>query len=907
MLTRMNCPATLVLVWAGVAAGEGMVARYEFENNVLDSAGSAHGTVIGSPSYVAGKYGQAIHLDHFVDTVTFAGVPVPPAVSVSVWVRLDPATPAGRYWFLDHLASSPWRGWQIKTEKLTGTSGQLLWMLADDDGNRKTTAGPANALYDGQWHHIAGTHDGVNTAQLYFDGIQLASTTGSLYVPPPSTRGMTLINRSQNPYGSGINEVDDLAIWNRALSSLEILDLFDDRCMNVAPNLISRYHVSGSGGAVSPAVFTVTNLGSPGLTYTVQEAVDQPWLTLNKAGGGPLPYGAADAVTATIHSAGLPVGVYVCDIWFINNCSPTEQTTVRVSLGVESQPQIPFVISYYDNGWMSLPATDTGYSTLAACGMNVVNSSLGKSPPIDLDLAQQYGLRGMVDWSTGGTEVIPDNPPLIESKAQSLVSQYSYHPALLGYRLRDEPSADEWPQLGLLHQKLLEYDPTCLPWINILPNYSYGAYGAGVTSHKQYMDTFMSTVQPKVLCYDDYTVVPNTTYPPNVYSIYWHYSNLERFREYGLAYHIPCWKIIESNLTNTSPNTEGIFRFQIYSALAYGFTGILYFTYTQQNESDYAFAYYQNQAGLWGTPTNDGRYYVAQTIHNEVKKLAPVLSNLTSWSVHHTNPNMTPPVSVPAEDRETFNGVDNFYVTSIAGGDMVYGQFVTNTYRTYVMFVNQDYVSGHTFAIRLKAANVAGLGRVSKTTGRLDLVSTPSSTLSLPLSAGNGELYKVLLDTTAASTPANLIGTPRSATQVFVDWPDSTDAESGITHYVVYRDGVEIATATHSAYTDTGLVPETTYQYEVSSVNGEGVESAKSAPILVTLASSPADFDRDGDVDDVDATLFEVCNSGPATPYAEGCNGKDLDADGDVDQSDFGIVQRCFSGAAAPADPDCAD
>lgn len=69
----------------------------------------------------------------------------------------------------------------------------------------------------------------------------------------------------------------------------------------------------------------------------------------------------------------------------------------------------------------------------------------------------------------------------------------------------------------------------------------------------------------------------------------------------------------------------------------------------------------------------------------------------------------------------------------------------------------------------------------------------------------------------------------------------------------------------------------------------------------------PADFDGDGDVDSADSDRFETCASGPAVPYAQGCNGKDFDNDGDVDQADFAIFQRCYSSSGNPANPNCAN
>ncbi len=55
MRTRMSCLLAGALVWTTTAAGQAPVAKYDFENNVLDSVGSAHGTITGTPSYVAGR------------------------------------------------------------------------------------------------------------------------------------------------------------------------------------------------------------------------------------------------------------------------------------------------------------------------------------------------------------------------------------------------------------------------------------------------------------------------------------------------------------------------------------------------------------------------------------------------------------------------------------------------------------------------------------------------------------------------------------------------------------------------------------------------------------------------------------------------------------------------------------
>jgi chitodextrinase len=179
--------------------------------------------------------------------------------------------------------------------------------------------------------------------------------------------------------------------------------------------------------------------------------------------------------------------------------------------------------------------------------------------------------------------------------------------------------------------------------------------------------------------------------------------------------------------------------------------------------------------------------------------------------------------------------------------------------------------------------------------------STPGSTLTVSLSAGNGELYKVLQDTSTASTPANLSGVA-FVKKILLNWSDSNDPQTGVDYYVIYRDGAEIGTSDSSDFADADLQPNTAYQYEVSAVNGEGVESARSAVVsLTTLPPSPADLDGDGDVDVDDFSLFQACAQGPNVAPITGCASRDLDSDGDVDQSDFGVFQRCYDPGDAAA------
>lgn len=102
-------------------------------------------------------------------------------------------------------------------------------------------------------------------------------------------------------------------------------------------------------------------------------------------------------------------------------------------------------------------------------------------------------------------------------------------------------------------------------------------------------------------------------------------------------------------------------------------------------------------------------------------------------------------------------------------------------------------------------------------------------------------------DVTPPTAPTNLLATAVSTSQINLTWDASTDA-FGIIGYRVYRDTVFIATSTLTSYSDTGLNPNTLYEYTVTAVDPSYNESLHSATSSATTfpeeAPEPAD---DGD------------------------------------------------------------
>jgi hypothetical protein len=97
-------------------------------------------------------------------------------------------------------------------------------------------------------------------------------------------------------------------------------------------------------------------------------------------------------------------------------------------------------------------------------------------------------------------------------------------------------------------------------------------------------------------------------------------------------------------------------------------------------------------------------------------------------------------------------------------------------------------------------------------------------------------------DTTPPTIPQGLTATPVSSSQINLAWASSTD-NVGVAGYQVFRNTIQIATTTNTAFSDTGLTASTTYAYTVLAFDAAGNLSALSSPAnATTLGVPPVSF-----------------------------------------------------------------
>jgi len=129
-------------------------------------------------------------------------------------------------------------------------------------------------------------------------------------------------------------------------------------------------------------------------------------------------------------------------------------------------------------------------------------------------------------------------------------------------------------------------------------------------------------------------------------------------------------------------------------------------------------------------------------------------------------------------------------------------------------------------------------------------------TVAISVTGGSipGSLPRVVIeggDNTPPTTPTNLqAGTPERH-RASLSWNRSTDSESGMQYYQVYRSGVAVASvdatttlcgnepAPRCAYMDDGLADGSNFTYTVTAVDREWNESPPSNAVLVTTLRAP--------------------------------------------------------------------
>ncbi len=225
----MSAPDAMSPATVFNALTESLLAYYPFDEDggvvVHDSSGQMRNGALTGGTWLldGGKFGGALHLNagDFVTVNDFPDAPL--SFSVSVWVRTA-AAPMGGYGTLLSTELLYDGGWQFNLE---GNDAGIATHFAywDNTINGYTLARCA-CVVPNEWMHLVSVVDSANashTLVLYVNGAVSANKTGVQSILPGAPA------LSIGTWSGGqrflVGDIDDVAIYDRALSQTEVREL----------------------------------------------------------------------------------------------------------------------------------------------------------------------------------------------------------------------------------------------------------------------------------------------------------------------------------------------------------------------------------------------------------------------------------------------------------------------------------------------------------------------------------------------------------------------------------------------------------------------------------------------------------------------------------------------------------
>jgi hypothetical protein len=216
----------------GTAELAGLIGWWKFDGNANDSSGNAnHGAENGNPTYVEGKFGQAISFDGAGDRIevpaTVAGNPElfpATAISASAWVRTTVSADELNSLVRHELHFTPLQ---------TFAESAHAAAVANQDGSRTLhfTRFDWSKVNDGKWHHCAVTYNnGIH--EVWVDGTKEVSNNLGSYPLWTGDDQPWVFGGRERAEGrvdeDYPGELDDVRLYNYALSQDEIEALHNE-------------------------------------------------------------------------------------------------------------------------------------------------------------------------------------------------------------------------------------------------------------------------------------------------------------------------------------------------------------------------------------------------------------------------------------------------------------------------------------------------------------------------------------------------------------------------------------------------------------------------------------------------------------------------------------------------------
>jgi len=254
----------------------GLVAYYPFDGNANDESGNGnHGALNGTtpPQLTMDRFGNPQQAYLFNGSTAYIEAPNSPslqsptqAITIAAWINVRDwyRNSAGGFIPIIHKSNDPiWRQYAINIRM------NLEWSFIEAC-HSQAPVGNTNPVLN-KWTFVALTFDEeTDSLKFYLDGIPVRTKFCPADIPAPDTKplliGLDVPGATEYLNGS----MDDLRIYNRALSPDEILQLYHEGGWPNGRDLVSLANGSFESATVNPGSFIMLPNGSTAInSWTV--------------------------------------------------------------------------------------------------------------------------------------------------------------------------------------------------------------------------------------------------------------------------------------------------------------------------------------------------------------------------------------------------------------------------------------------------------------------------------------------------------------------------------------------------------------------------------------------------------------------------------------------------------------
>ncbi len=292
---------------------DGLVGWWPFNGNANDESGNGNDGVVNGATLTEDRFGNAERAYDFngsnqyiaVNSESTALLPTE-QISISTWFKVDFEGGYSGNNTQGHIIRSRFYGYVVLYDSVSTSIIVITHHENSSEIIGSITQTPPS-VNDNQWHLITSTFNG-SISCLYMDGVLVDSfaASGNLYYVPDGIVAFGRDGNNPSPLTAHFaGSLDDIAIYNRALTEQEIQNLYTGTtpppCVSLPSNLqqglvgywpfcgnANDESGNGNDGVVNGATLTEDRFGNAGSAYSFDGVDDYIELAYNSTLNLPL-------------------------------------------------------------------------------------------------------------------------------------------------------------------------------------------------------------------------------------------------------------------------------------------------------------------------------------------------------------------------------------------------------------------------------------------------------------------------------------------------------------------------------------------------------------------------------------------------------------------------------------------